>query len=70
MVTEWESGVALVKEFRYLRAKVSMTGSFSSIDVVWSGLSAEGFCLQGCQKSSPAAFPNNEPLSKAWELSS
>uniref|UniRef100_A0A7C9DUG3 Uncharacterized protein n=1 Tax=Opuntia streptacantha TaxID=393608 RepID=A0A7C9DUG3_OPUST len=45
MVTVFERGVALVKEFMYLSAKVSDTGSFISITVASSGLSTVVFCL-------------------------
>jgi len=37
-VTVGDRGVALVKKFKYLRAKVSWTGSFISI-VTWNNIS-------------------------------
>lgn len=46
ILTVGDRGVALVKELRYRSAKVSMTGSFSSMEVFRSALSADEFCLQ------------------------
>lgn len=45
-VTVGDRGVALVKKFRYLRAKVSWTGSFISI-VTWESRSGSGKAAAG-----------------------
>lgn len=57
-VTVGDRGVALVKKFRYLRAKVSWTGSFISI-VTWGSRLGSG--KGSCRDSRPRGQLRQRP---------